>query len=108
MNPLYLRARATVDRAMRKYGQPIEIVVSTGAGEVRSKTRGAPFAYNVSDVDGTTIRQGDLQVMLSPVGVVDPINNGILYMGGVAHNIKSVEPFAPGGLITHYMVQVRK
>lgn len=108
MNPLYLRARATVDRAMRKYGQPIEIVVSTGAGEVRSKTRGAPFSYKISDIDGTTIRQGDIQVMLSPVGVVGEINNGIMTMGGVPHTILSVEPFAPGGLITHYMVQVRK
>ena len=104
MDAAYVRAKATVDRVLRAKGQPLSIVV----GGKTQRTFGAPLSYNIKDVDGTNIRRGDKRILMSAVGITGDVKGGILTVGGVPHTIIESEPFAAGGLITHFYIQARQ
>ncbi len=116
----YTDMRATAERLIREKGQAVtyrhvvngEYDPATGAAGTtvtNHPARAAVFGFKNSDIDGTLILKTDKRVLLACDSLaVEPSKDGRLQIGGVDHEIVSVEPIAPAGTAVVYIVQARK
>ncbi len=59
-----------------------------------------------NEIDGTLIRATDKKVMVTAIAEI-PTTDDKMAIGGVEHEIISVEPQAPSGVALFYIVQCR-
>lgn len=117
MSGFYASMAATSARLIRDKGQAV--VLSSPEGGTYSPatgftppatssatTNGVALAYPARSVDGTTVLQGDVRLLLSPA--VDPRAYKVATFDGVAHAIVSVQPLSPAGTVLLYELQVRR
>lgn len=76
-----------------------EPVVHTGVG--------VKVGYEQSDIDGSTIRQGDQRVYADAVNLIRPQSNEQILVGGQPYVAVSVEVIAPGDIDVLYIIQIR-
>lgn len=71
---------------------------------------GAVFDIEDARVNGTTVLRGDKNATITPRGLAfTPVANADqLVIQGERHQIVSVKPLAPGGVVVTYELQVRK
>lgn len=110
----YAKMRATADKILRGKGQAITLTrqssgtyaPSTGLATVSTSTQtgyGAVFEYVDHNIDGTLIKAGDKQLLLSALNstgtalTTPPIVNDTATIGGAVYTITSVKPLSPAG-----------
>lgn len=119
----YANTKATVDRILTKFGQtvtinrqvvgaydpntgtaPVTTTVETGKAallEYTTKTDGQ------SEVNGTSILQGDKDLWLSAVGISAPQINDTVVASGKTYTIKHVKSENPAGTTVYHRCNVR-
>lgn len=110
----YAKMRATADKILRGKGQAITLTrqssgtyaPSTGLATVSTSTQtgyGAVFEYVDHNIDGTLVKAGDKQLLLSALNstgtalTTPPIVNDTATIGGAVYTITSVKPLSPAG-----------
>lgn len=110
----YAKMRATADKILRGKGQAIKLTrqssgtyaPSTGLATVSTSTQtgyGAVFEYVDHNIDGTLVKAGDKQLLLSALNstgtalTTPPIVNDTATIGGAVYTITSVKPLSPAG-----------
>lgn len=110
----YTKMRATADKILRGKGQAITLTrqssgtyaPSTGLATVSTSTQtgyGAVFEYVDHNIDGTLVKAGDKQLLLSALNstgtalTTPPIVNDTATIGGAVYTITSVKPLSPAG-----------
>lgn len=117
----YAKKAIAATKAIRK-GSESQSVVVTHIGvstyDVNTSTASQPAPivqngyalnqiYEIHEIDGTLIQRGDKKIMLA-VGGITAIDTGdTCVTGGVTYLVKNVQPFAPGGVVIFYYVQLR-
>jgi len=67
---------------------------------------GAAFGFNQSEIDGTTVQQGDKRVILEATDTAPEIGD-IATIDSIAHRIINVETVSPAGTPVIYKLQAR-
>lgn len=109
----YAKMRATADRILRGKGQAITLTrqtsgtysPSSGTATVTTTTQsgyGAVFEYIDRNIDGTLIKAGDKQLLLSAVNsagtaLTSPVLNDTVTIGSTAYTITRIKPLSPAG-----------
>lgn len=109
----YAKMRATADKILRGKGQAITLTrqssgtysPSSGTATVTTTTQsgyGAVFEYIDRNIDGTLIKAGDKQLLLSAVNaagtaLTSPVLNDTVTIGGTAYTITQIKPLSPAG-----------
>jgi hypothetical protein len=119
----YAKMRATADKILRGKGQAITLTrqssgtyaPSTGLATVSTSTQtgygavfeygghNAVFEYGDHNIDGTLVKAGDKQLLLSALNstgtalTTPPIVNDTATIGGAVYTITSVKPLSPAG-----------
>lgn len=112
----YPNIRATAERLIARFGQAGTIVRVTNSGDAWSPTQSeeshavtlVDLDYSDVAVDGTLIKRTDRMVYVSTAGVT--ITPGIadkITIGGVAHEVVTVKPLSPGGVVVLWEIQAR-
>jgi hypothetical protein len=121
---LYTRLRNTANRMLKGKGQTITLIkqsagsynVSTGAVTVTASTLyayGAIFDYGTKDIDGTLIKAGDKQLLLSAYSTTTgtlltaPAVNDKVTVAGITYTITQIKTIAPGGTTVIYDCNIR-
>ena len=114
----YAAKAQAADRMIRSVGAA-GVLVSTGAAtydpatgttaaaETRQDVQMVAFAYPQRFIDGSAIRQGDLQAFVSAVGINTPKPGDRIEWGGVSYAVVSVKPLSPALVSVLFEVQIR-
>lgn len=116
--PGYTRQINAVHRVMLRSGQVVTVTrrtsgdydVSTGAVAITETTEsgyGLPTDYKRDEIDGETVQQGDIKLLLSPTGITKPQINDEVTLSSGTFTIKSVNELSPGGSAILYKCQLR-
>jgi len=121
----YARLQATVNRLLKGKGQSLTLTKVTagtynpatggftGAGTSTQTAYGAIFDYGTKQIDGTLIKAGDKQLLLSAfntdgAALTDPVLGDTVSIGGVVYTL--VEPLKevnPAGTVVMFDCNVR-
>ena len=121
----YTRLQATANRLLKGKGQSITLTKITagtynpetggftGAGTSTQTAYGAIFDYGTKQIDGTLIKAGDKQLLLSAVktdgtALTAPVLGDTVSIGGVVYTL--VEPLkevSPAGTVVMYECNLR-
>jgi hypothetical protein len=121
---IYTKLRATANKMLKGKGQTITLIkqsagsysVSTGAVTVTPSTYyayGAIFDYGTKDIDGTLIKAGDKQLLLSAYSTTTgtlltaPAVNDKVTVAGITYTITQIKTVAPGGTTVIYDCNIR-
>jgi hypothetical protein len=121
----YSKMQATANRLLKGKGQEITLTrqaagaydPATGTAAVTTTTQtayGAMFEYGDKNIDGTLIKEGDKQLLLSAfktdgAALMAPVLGDTVSIGGVTYTL--VEPLKevnPAGTVVMYEVNLRK
>ena len=122
----YTRLQATANRLLRGKGQSLTLTRitagtydpatggMTGATTSTQSAYGAIFDYGAKQIDGTLIKAGDKQLLLSAfktdgAALTAPVLGDTVSIGGVTYTL--VEPLKevnPAGTVVMYEVNLRK
>lgn len=115
----YSQTAATAERLLKRFGKPATITRTTPGGyNTATGTTGAPTVSTQSQqvvvidyphgyIDGTLIRQGDRQALISPQVIFEPKAGDVLAWGGASLTLITVKPVAPAGVPVLFDAQVR-
>jgi hypothetical protein len=121
---IYTKLRATANKMLEGKGQTITLLkqsagsysVSTGAVTVTPSTYyayGAIFDYGNKSIDGTLIKSGDKQLLLSAYSTTTgtlltaPVVNDKVTVAGITYTITQIKTVAPGGTTVIYDCNIR-
>jgi hypothetical protein len=107
---IYQRMATTSNRLLDQYGQLVTLTrltpgaydPATGAAIVVNTTQqgiGAVFDYGNRDIDGTVIKTGDKQLILSAIGLVLPLVGDQVTVGLTVYKITNVKALSPAGTL---------
>ena len=121
----YARLQATSNRLLKGKGQPVTLTHTVpgtydpATGGITNTTTtqtayGAIFDYGTKQIDGTLIKAGDKQLLLSAfktdgAALTAPVLGDTVSIGGVVYTL--VEPLKevnPAGTVVMYEVNMRK
>ena len=122
----YTRLQATANRLLKGKGQSLTLTKVTagtynpatggftGEGTSTQTAYGAVFDYGAKQIDGTLIKAGDKQLLLSAFktdgsALMAPVLGDTVSIGGVTYTL--VEPLKevnPAGTVVMYEVNLRK
>ena len=122
----YTRLQATANRLLRGKGQSLTLTRitagtydpatggMTGATTSTQSAYGAIFDYGAKQIDGTLIKAGDKQLLLSPfktdgTALTAPVLGDTVTVGSIVYTL--VEPLKeinPAGTVVMYEVNLRK
>lgn len=116
---VYSSPAAAAVRLLTKFGRPVTLIKTTtgeydpATGTVSQSTSSFPavaadFAYELRDIDGTTIQRGDKRMLMAPDVAQAPANGDVVQVGGESWSVISVDTLAPAGEPVLYTLQVRK
>jgi len=120
----YARMQTTANRLLAGKGQSITLShVASGVynpatgvitGEVTTVQTGtgAVFEYGNKNIDGTLIKVGDKQLLLSALKtdgteLVPPAVNDTVTIGGTVYTITQIKPLSPAGTVVLYDANLR-
>ena len=113
----YATQARNVDRMLRQYGTTgtLRAVAATydpttgaTAETAESQTvRMVVFDFEQRFIDGSLIRAGDKQALVSAVGITAPKAGDSLTCGGVVYQVIASKPLAPALLAVLYELQIR-
>ncbi|MRW82887.1 hypothetical protein GJ698_02130 [Pseudoduganella sp. FT26W] len=120
----YAKAAARADASLRRKGGVVTLrrevpgeydpeIGGPGAGTVTEYAgTGVKLNYNQDDVDGTLIKQGDQQLLLSPLqrdgaSMPTPTTSDTLLVGAKAYAIANVIDLQPTDTSVLYTLQLR-
>lgn len=120
----YTKAAARADASLRRKGGvvtlrrevPGEYDPGTGGPGAGSETdypgTGVKLNYSQDDIDGTLIKQGDQQLLLSPLqrdgtAMPLPVSGDLLLIGAKAYTVQSVVDLQPTDTSLLYTLQLR-
>lgn len=121
----YARLQSTADKMLKGKGQSLTLTKNTagtynpatggftGAGTSTQTAYGAVFDYGAKQIDGTLIKAGDKQLLLSAVktdgaALTAPVLGDTVSIGGVTYTL--VEPLKevnPAGTVVLFDVNLR-
>jgi hypothetical protein len=121
---IYTKLRATANKMLKGKGQTITLTkqtpgtynTSTGAVTVTTATSyayGAIFDYGNKSIDGTLIKSGDKQLLLSAYSTTTgtlltaPVVNDKVTVAGITYTITQIKTVAPGGTTVIYDCNIR-
>lgn len=64
--------------------------------------------YQLKDIDGTLIQQGDRKFLVSTKNAPEPAKQDTLRVEGIVYQIINIKPLAPGPVTMMWTLQVRK
>lgn len=121
---IYTKLRATANKMLKNKGQTITLIkqtsgsysVSTGSVTVTTANYyayGAIFDYGNKSIDGTLIKSGDKQLLLSAYSTTTgtlltaPAVNDKVTVAGITYTITQIKTVAPGGTTVIYDCNIR-
>lgn len=122
---LYERLQTTADRLLKGKGQSVTITKrtagaynpATGTATVTTTTEtgtGAIFDYGTKQIDGTLIKVGDKQLLLSAFKTdgtalsIPSLNDTVTDVNGTTYTlVKPLKAIAPAGTIVMYDCNIR-
>ena len=124
MTEFYTRAKESADRMLRSKGQAVTITKrtagaydpATGGATVTTTTEtgtGAVFEYGNKNIDGSLIKVGDKQLLLSAFraaggALTAPVvNDTVTLASGTVYTITQVKALSPGGMDVLYDCNLR-
>lgn len=119
MADFYSGLAAVASRLLAEKGQSVSFSRTTGGtknaatgitagGSTTSYSgNGAGFDYNRAEIDGTIIQMGDIRLILEAVDTTPEANDECTY-DSIDYRVMSVKETSPGGIVTHYELQLRK
>lgn len=129
MADIYDRAKASAARMLAprsRGGKGLELAlirVTTGeydpdtgtGGETITTLEGSGFRenYNLKDIDGSLVKQGDVRILVSPLlldgaDMPTPSTLDKVLFDGETYTVQSVDPWSYAGLVVGFSVQARK
>jgi len=120
----YARMQTTANRLLFGKGQQVSIShvipgtydpttggLTGGSTSVQTGT-GAVFEYGNKNIDGTLIKVGDKQLLLSALKtdgteLVPPVVNDTVTIGGTVYTITQIKPLSPAGTIVLFDANLR-
>lgn len=112
----YADLRATAEELIADAGQVAAIRRYTTTGPDYNPTRTpqdypitvVELFYETREIDGSLVLTTDKKVIASTAGVtITPSNDDELIIAGVAHEVVSVKPLQPGGIVLLWEIQAR-
>jgi len=119
----YERIQKTADKLLKGKGQTVTLTKetagaydpATGTATVTTSAQtayGAVFEYGNQNIDGTLIKEGDKQLLLSAfqtdgTALTAPVVNDTVTIGGVIYTITRIKPLAPAGTTVIYDCNIR-
>lgn len=119
----YERMQQTANKMLKGKGQSLTLTrqtagaynTSLGAATVTTTTQaayGAVFEYGYENIDGTLIKAGDKQLLLSALNtsgasLTAPALNDTVTIGGVVYTITQIKPMSPAGTVVMYDCNLR-
>jgi hypothetical protein len=115
----YALTAETVERLLTRFGASTTHKIkstavydpATGSAAVsytNQTVKAAVFAYEQKYIDGTLIKAGDQQALMSAQGVTNPKAGDLLTWGGVDLVVVAAKPLAPAGTDVLHELQIRK
>lgn len=114
----YAPLRSTTDTMLREYGQVVTFL-SRSIGDYDPETGEAavteaehsgaavPLDYGTKNIDGSLVKVGDKQLLLSPVGIPTPkVGDGVVIQG-ITYSLTIVKEVGPGGLTVLFDCNIR-
>lgn len=115
--------QATANKLLMGKGQTITLTyqgsasynTSTGGATISTSTAsvyGAVFEYGNKNIDGTLIKVGDKQLLLSALNtagtaITAPVVNDTVTINSVAYTITQVKTLSPAGTVVLYDCNIR-
>ncbi len=119
----FTKPQATANRLLTRFGQAVTLTKTvqgsydptTGLITNTTTTQtgtGAVMEYNNRNVDGTLIKQGDRQLLLSPFlasggSLVAPAVGDTVTIGGTVYTVTQVKQVNPAGTCVMYDANLR-
>lgn len=115
---IYSRAKDSANNALIKYGQAITLShkssgaydPATGSATVTPANTagvGAIFDYGNQSIDGTLIKQGDKQLILSAYGITTIGAGDTVTIGSITYVITHIKEINPAGTVVLYEANLR-
>lgn len=115
-------AGSLADDLIADFGTTAQIITTTGGSYdpvTGAATAGAetattinvapPAAYNVREIDGTSIRQGDMRLTIPRLQLAQiPAPGAIIQIGGIRYQVVDCNPVYSGAQAAAWEVQIRK
>ena len=119
MKKLYKVAEKLAKKAFQSYGAEIsftqtsEVVSDLAKGKKIASTAtftgfGVRSEYNKREIDGTTVKSGDIKIILEATDVVPKIGDTAEINGSGVFRVMSIELIAPAEETIVYTLQLRK
>jgi hypothetical protein len=119
----YAKMQATANRLLKGKGQGITLTrqaagaydPATGTAAVTTTTQtayGAMFEYGDKNIDGTLIKEGDKQLLLSALNsagtaLVAPALNDTVTINTVVYTVVRIKPLSPAGTTVLFDCNIR-
>jgi hypothetical protein len=119
----YSKMQATANRLLKGKGQEITLTrqaagaydPATGTAAVTTTTQtayGAMFEYGDKNIDGTLIKEGDKQLLLSALNstgtaLVAPALNDTVTINTVVYTVVRIKPLSPAGTTVLFDCNIR-
>jgi hypothetical protein len=119
----YAKMQATANRLLKGKGQSITLSrqtagaynPATGTAAVTTTTQtayGAMFEYGDKNIDGTLIKEGDKQLLLSAINsagtaLVAPALNDTVTINTVVYTVVRIKPLSPAGTTVLFDCNIR-
>ena len=119
----YSKMQATANRLLKGKGQEITLTrqaagaynVATGTAAVTTTAQtayGAMFEYGDKNIDGTLIKEGDKQLLLSALNstgtaLVAPALNDTVTINTVVYTVVRIKPLSPAGTTVLFDCNIR-
>jgi len=115
----YQELLISVDEIIKEFGQPVVITNGTSTmynpdtGLVTTtvntiQANGVTVNYNLNAIDGTMIQQGDVKLILSPIGITDITTAQSATVQGKEYTIvPPIKTNSPAGIPVSYEVNLR-
>ena len=119
----YSKMQATANRLLKGKGQEITLTrqaagaydPATGTAAVTTTTQtayGAMFEYGDKNIDGTLIKEGDKQLLLSAINsagtaLVAPALNDTVTINTVVYTVVRIKPLSPAGTTVLFDCNIR-
>ena len=100
-NPFYARLQAVAERLIKSYGQqgtvtrvgPVDLIEGGEGTETAYPAKLVPMAYSAREIDGTSIKVGDVQIYISAVGLsIVPEPGDLVAVNGKTYRVITTDP----------------
>lgn len=110
---------ATATELLTEFGLPLTLTrqsagsydPATGSATITTSTQpavGLVMSWNSGVIDGSMIKAGDKQLLLSATGITAPVLGDTVTFDGVVHTlVDPLKPLSPAGVVVLYECNIR-